>query len=53
VYNAAGQLVLSRTLAQVQNEQIQLSVNELPAGNYTVRIETAQGNTSLKMTVQR
>lgn len=52
VYNNAAQLVMTRELTNVQNDQLRLNVKDLPAGNYLVRVETSLGVRTLKMTVQ-
>jgi len=52
VYNNAAQLVMTRELTNVQNDQLRLNVKDMPAGNYLVRVETSLGVRTLKMTVQ-
>ena len=43
MYNALGQLVLTKSLINTPQDELQLSLTTLPTGVYTIRIQSARG----------
>ncbi len=52
VHDMTGQLILSRTLRDVQNQVEKLNVKSLPAGTYMLRVVTDEGQRTKPFVVQ-
>jgi hypothetical protein len=53
VFNTKGQIVINRSLENVQNNRIELDTKTLPSGTYLVRVATELGVSNRMITIQR